>query len=231
MAREDQPRRPGQSRPAGRVKPVEAAQLRSIFLDYFADNGHTVVPSASLIPHDPSLLFTIAGMVPFKPYFTERGARPLQAGRLDPEVLSRPGHRHHRHHPAPPDVLRDDGQLLLRRLLQGGRHPLRVGAGHRGLRARPRAPVGDGAHLSDDEAAEIWRDLVGVRPERIQRLDEDNFWAHGRVGAVRAVLGDLLRQGPRLRRRRRARPSAARTASSSSGTSCSCSTRSSPAAR
>ena len=40
---------------------MEASQLRSIFLDYFAGNGHTVVPSASLIPHDPTLLFTNAG--------------------------------------------------------------------------------------------------------------------------------------------------------------------------
>ena len=55
---------------------MEAAQLRSIFLDYFADNGHTVVPSASLIPHDQSLLFTVAGMVPFKPYFTEEEPAP-----------------------------------------------------------------------------------------------------------------------------------------------------------
>ena len=55
---------------------MEAAQLRSIFLDYFARNGHTVVPSASLIPHDPTLLFTVAGMVPFKPYFSGEEVAP-----------------------------------------------------------------------------------------------------------------------------------------------------------
>ena len=55
---------------------MEAAQLRSIFLDYFAKNGHTIVPSASLIPHDPTLLFTVAGMVPFKPYFTREEPPP-----------------------------------------------------------------------------------------------------------------------------------------------------------
>jgi alanyl-tRNA synthetase len=47
----------------------DAHQLRAAFIDFFAERGHTVVPSASLIPHDPSVLFTIAGMVPFKPFF------------------------------------------------------------------------------------------------------------------------------------------------------------------
>ncbi|HSN02293.1 MAG TPA: alanine--tRNA ligase-related protein, partial [Acidimicrobiales bacterium] len=56
---------------------MEAQELRSTFLNYFADNGHTIVPSASLIPHDPSLLFTIAGMVPFKTYLTGEEAAPF----------------------------------------------------------------------------------------------------------------------------------------------------------
>ena len=46
-----------------------ADQLRASFIRFFTERGHVAVPSASLIPHDPSVLFTIAGMVPFKPFF------------------------------------------------------------------------------------------------------------------------------------------------------------------
>src|SRR4051812_26366835 len=47
---------------------MKTAQIRQLFLDHFARNGHTVVPSASLLADDPNLLFVNAGMVPFKPY-------------------------------------------------------------------------------------------------------------------------------------------------------------------
>src|SRR6202451_527231 len=55
---------------------MDANGLRAAFTRFFADRGHSVVPSASLIPHDPSVLFTIAGMVPFKPYFLGRETPP-----------------------------------------------------------------------------------------------------------------------------------------------------------
>ena len=48
---------------------IDATHLRSVFTDFFTERGHVAVPSASLIPHDPTVLFTIAGMVPFKPFF------------------------------------------------------------------------------------------------------------------------------------------------------------------
>ena len=51
------------------MPPTTADELRRAFLDFFVERGHTEVESASLIPHDKSLLFTVAGMVPFKPYF------------------------------------------------------------------------------------------------------------------------------------------------------------------
>src|SRR3954453_4836565 len=55
---------------------MQTAEIRRRFLEHFAQRGHTVVPSASLISPDPSLLFTVAGMVPFIPYLTGREPAP-----------------------------------------------------------------------------------------------------------------------------------------------------------
>src|SRR3712207_6100592 len=56
---------------------MQTAEIRRRFLEHFAARGHTVVPSASLISPDPSLLFTVAGMVPFIPYLTGREPAPF----------------------------------------------------------------------------------------------------------------------------------------------------------
>ena len=50
-------------------KPLTGDQIRNAFLAFFAERGHEVIPSASLVPKDPTVLLTIAGMLPFKPVF------------------------------------------------------------------------------------------------------------------------------------------------------------------
>ena len=123
---------------------MDANQLRSTFTGFYAERGHAVVPSASLIPHDPTVLFTIAGMVPFKPYFLGEEPAPWPRATsvqkcfrtVDIDIVGTTDAALH--------VLRDARELQLRRLLQGRRHPLRLGAVHRGARDRRRAAVGDG---------------------------------------------------------------------------------------
>ena len=61
-------------RPTGR--PRSSHEIRESFTGFFAARQHLVLPSASLIPHDPTVLFTVAGMVPFKPYFVGDEAPP-----------------------------------------------------------------------------------------------------------------------------------------------------------
>src|SRR3954467_5611889 len=58
--------------------PRTADELRQSFIDFFVARDPTFVPSASLIPHDATLLFNVAGMVPFKPYFVGDGEQPFR---------------------------------------------------------------------------------------------------------------------------------------------------------
>jgi alanyl-tRNA synthetase len=160
---------------------VEAAELRSIFLTYFAENGHTIVPSASLIPHDPSLLFTVAGMVPFKPYFTEEEVAPYPRAVSIQKCFRAPDI----------DIIGTTlrhltffemmGNFSFGDYFKEGAIKLAWGLITEAFGLDPEQ-LWVTVHTTDDEAEEMWRDIIGVRPERIQRLDEDNFWGMGDTG-------------------------------------------------
>ena len=160
---------------------MEAAQLRSIFLDYFADNGHTVVPSASLIPHDRSLLFTVAGMVPFKPFFTEEETAPFRRAVSVQKCFRAPDidiigttQRHL-------TFFEMMGNFSFGDYFKEGAIRYAWGLVTEGFGLDPDR-LWVTVHTSDDQAEELWRDLIGIPPERIQRLDEDNFWGMGEGG-------------------------------------------------
>jgi alanyl-tRNA synthetase len=160
---------------------VEAAQLRLIFLDYFAKNGHTVVPSASLIPYDPSLLFTVAGMVPFKPYFTEEEPAPYPRAvsvqkcfrALDIDIIGTT-QRHL-------TFFEMMGNFSFGDYFKEGAIKYAWGLITDGFGLDPER-LWVTVHTSDDQADEIWRDVIGMPASRIQRLDEDNFWRMGETG-------------------------------------------------
>jgi len=174
---------------------VEAAELRSIFLDYFAANGHTVVPSASLIPHDPSLLFTIAGMVPFKPYFLGEEAAPHKRAvsiqkcfRVSDIEIIGTTQRHL-------TFFQMMGNFSFGDYFKEGAINYAWGLVTEGFGLDPER-LWVTVHLSDDEAADIWRDGIGVPAERIQRLDEDNFWGMGETGPCGPCSEIFFDKGP-----------------------------------
>jgi alanyl-tRNA synthetase len=164
-----------------------STQLRKAFLDYFAKNGHEVVPSSSLVPHnDPTLLFTNAGMVQFKDVFLGREKRAIPRA-ASAQRCVRAGGKHNdlenvgytaRHHTFfemlgnfsfgdyfKRDAIRFAWELITKDL---GLPPERLWCT---------------VYQDDDEAAAIWLDEIGVSRERFARLGmSDNFWAMGDTG-------------------------------------------------
>ncbi len=174
---------------------MDAARLRSTFLDYFAREGHRVVPSASLIPHDPTLLFTVAGMVPFKPYFLGEQTPPspravsIQKCFRVPDIdIIGTTQRHL-------TFFEMMGNFSFGDYFKQGAIEFAWGLITDGFGLDPDR-LWITVHHSDDEAAELWRDVVGVRPERIQRLGADNFWDMGETGPCGPCSEVFYDKGP-----------------------------------
>ena len=163
-----------------------ADDLRRAFVDFFAARAHTVVPSASLIPFDPTIMFTVAGMVPFKPYFVGEETAPFDRA-VSVQKCVRAGGKHN----DLDDVGRTKRHLVFFEMLGNfsfGDY-FKEKAIPWGWELATEVFGFDGdqlwitVHESDDEAEQIWHDVVGVPMSRIQRLgDKDNFWQMGDVG-------------------------------------------------
>ena len=162
-----------------------AAGVRRAFVDFFATNGHQHEASGSLIPHDPTLLFTVAGMVPFKPYFVGEQPAPWPRA-VTVQKCVRAGGKHN----DLDEVGRTSRHLTFFEMLgnfsfgdyfksEACAFAWEFVTGNLGLDPER---LWITVHVSDDEAEAIWRDEVGVPAERIQRLDEDNYWRMADTG-------------------------------------------------
>ncbi|MBS3669859.1 alanine--tRNA ligase [Vreelandella boliviensis] len=182
---------------------MKSAELRQAFLDYFAEQGHTIVPTGSLVPgNDATLLFTNAGMVPFKDVFLGRDPRPYVRA-TSAQRCVRAGGKHNdldnvgytaRHHTFfemlgnfsfgdyfKHDAIRFAWQFLTERL---------------GL---PADKLWVTVFTEDDEAYNIWADDIGVPHERIARIGaKDNFWQMGDTGPCGPCSEIFFDHGPEV---------------------------------
>jgi len=184
---------------------VSADQLRQSFLDFFAKREHAVVPSASLIPHDPTVMFTVAGMVPFKPYFVGDEAPPYSRA-VSSQKCARAGGKHN----DLDDVGRTKRHLVFFEMLGnfsfGDYFKREIIPWSWELVTSDASNGGWGfdgdrlwitVHESDDEAEQIWHEQVGVPLDRIQRLgDKDNFWQMGDTGPCGPCSEIHIDRGP-----------------------------------
>ncbi len=164
-----------------------ASDVRSAFLDFFERNDHSIVPSGPLVPqNDPTLMFTNAGMVPFKDYFTGRASAPYPRAASSQKCV-RAGGKHNdldnvgytaRHHTffemlgnfSFGDYFKERSIELAWRLITE----------EFGL---PRDRLVATVYADDDEAYDLWRKISGLSESRIIRIGtSDNFWQMGDTG-------------------------------------------------
>ena len=182
---------------------MKSAEIRQKFLDYFAEHGHTPVASSSLVPHqDPTLLFTNAGMVPFKDIFT--GQAPSAYRRAtSAQRCVRAGGKHNdldnvgytaRHHTFF-EMLGNFsfGDYFKREAIQFAWELLT------GVFQLPPEKLWITVFEDDDEAAGIWLNEMGVDPARFSRCGEaDNFWAMGDTGPCGPCSEIFYDHGPSI---------------------------------
>lgn len=161
---------------------LSGSEIRQKFLEFYAQRQHKILPSASLVPEDPTVMLTIAGMLPFKPIFL--GQRTSEFPRAttsqkcirtnDIENVGKTA-RHHTFF----EMLGNFsfGDYFKEQAIAWGWELSTK------IFALPPDRLVVSVFREDDEAYNIWRDKIGVAEKRIQRMgEEDNFWASGPTG-------------------------------------------------
>ena len=237
------PMPPPDEAPDPRITSMPAAEIRRRFVEFFAERGHAAVPSASLVPAgDQTLLFTNSGMVQFKEVFTGAETRSYTRA-VDYQRCLRVAGKHNdfeeigrspRHHTLF-EMLGNwsFGDYFKREAIQYAWDFLTRDLGI------PADRLAVTTYTDDEVARAIWRDEIGIPPERMARLGRrrprrrPQLLADGRDRPLRPLQRDPLRSrraplgGPGVRARPLASPA---RAGSRSGTSCSWSSTSGPTA-
>lgn len=179
---------------------MQTADIRGRWLDFFADRGHTVVPSASLVSDDPTLLFTVAGMVPFVPYLTGLVPAPypratsvqkcIRTNDIE-EVGKTPRHGtffQMNGNFSFGDYFKEQAIAYAWELLTTSESAGGYGFDEKDLWVT--------IYTDDDEAFGYWR-AIGVPADRIQRLGKDsNFWSTGVPGPAGPSSEIFFDRGP-----------------------------------
>ena len=180
---------------------MHTAEIRQRWLDFFADRGHTVVPSASLVSDDPTLLFTVAGMVPFIPYLT--GVVPAPYPRatsvqkcirtLDIEEVGKTT-RHGTFFQMNGNF--SFGDYFKKQAIEFAWELLTTPESQGGLGFLEK-DLWVTVYEEDDEAIEFWKQTAGLPDERIQRRGkEDNYWSTGLPGPAGPCSEIYFDRGP-----------------------------------
>jgi len=179
---------------------MQTADIRGRWLDFFAGRGHTVVPSASLVSDDPSLLFTVAGMVPFVPYLTGLVPAPYKRATSVQKCIRTNDIEEVGKTPRHGTFFQMNGNFsfgdYFKQEAIGFAWELLTTPENAGGYGFRESDLWVTIYLDDDEAFRYWR-AIGVPENRIQRLGmESNYWSTGQPGPAGPCSEIFFDRGP-----------------------------------
>ncbi|PKQ26175.1 MAG: alanine--tRNA ligase [Actinobacteria bacterium HGW-Actinobacteria-4] len=180
---------------------MRTAEIRKRWLDYFAAQGHEVVPSASLVSPDPSLLFTVAGMVPFIPYLTGQQTPPWPRATSVQKCIRTSDIEEVGKTTRHGTFFQMNGNFSFGDYFKEGAvtyaWDLVTGSEDDGKYGFDPDSVWVTVFHDDDEAAALWKEIAGLPEERIQRRGmADNYWSTGQPGPAGPCSEIYIDRGP-----------------------------------